>query len=161
VRIFCGRIYGAQRQSMTSVGDVTAEEGREKFLCTQPESSRRPFAYETRMVPQNHCKCTGPKGGLRWRRARFTRKSKRQKTISYTSCCLTRQAEFARPPCKSNFGIHFWPRVTLLKNGNKGYLAWIRGVCSVRNYFIRIKVNCSIIRSVIQITDIFLSFIRI
>jgi hypothetical protein len=32
VRIFRGRIDGAQRQSMTSVGAVTAEEGREKFL---------------------------------------------------------------------------------------------------------------------------------
>jgi hypothetical protein len=32
-------------------------EWREKFLCTQPESSRRPFAYETRMVPQDHCQC--------------------------------------------------------------------------------------------------------
>jgi hypothetical protein len=53
VRIFRGRIDGAQRQSLTSVGEVTAEEGREKFLCTQPESSRRPFAYETRMVPQD------------------------------------------------------------------------------------------------------------
>jgi hypothetical protein len=31
------------------------EEGREKFLCTQPESNRRPLAYETRMVPQDHC----------------------------------------------------------------------------------------------------------
>jgi hypothetical protein len=58
VRIFHGRIDGVQRQSMTSVGEVTAEEGREKFLCTQPESSRRPFAYETRMVPQDHCQCT-------------------------------------------------------------------------------------------------------
>jgi hypothetical protein len=32
VRTFRGRIDGAQRQSMTSVGAVTAEEGREKFL---------------------------------------------------------------------------------------------------------------------------------
>jgi hypothetical protein len=54
---FCGRIDGAKRQSMTSVSEVTAEEGREKFLCTQPESSRQPLAYETRMVPQDHCQC--------------------------------------------------------------------------------------------------------
>jgi hypothetical protein len=58
VRIFCGRIDGAQRQSMTSVGEVSAEEGREKFLCTQPELSRQPFVYETRMVPQDHYQCT-------------------------------------------------------------------------------------------------------
>jgi hypothetical protein len=55
---FCGWIDGAQRQSMTSVGEVTAEEEREKFLCTQPESNRQPLAYETRMVPQDHCQCT-------------------------------------------------------------------------------------------------------
>jgi hypothetical protein len=37
--VLCGflrRVDGAKRQSMTSVGEVTAEEGREKFLCTQP-----------------------------------------------------------------------------------------------------------------------------
>jgi hypothetical protein len=36
---FCGWIDGAQRQSMISVGEVTAEEERDKFLCTQPESN--------------------------------------------------------------------------------------------------------------------------
>jgi hypothetical protein len=55
---FRGWIDGAQRQSMTSVGEVTAEEEREKFLCTQPESNRQPLAYETRTVPQDHCQCT-------------------------------------------------------------------------------------------------------
>jgi hypothetical protein len=54
---FSGRIDDAKRQSMTSVGEVTAEEGREKFLCTQPKSNRQPLAYETRMVPQDHCQC--------------------------------------------------------------------------------------------------------
>jgi hypothetical protein len=37
--VLCGflrRVDGAKHQSMTSVGEVTAEEGREKFLCTQP-----------------------------------------------------------------------------------------------------------------------------
>jgi hypothetical protein len=37
--VLCGflqRVDGAKRQTMTSVGEVTAEEGREKFLCTQP-----------------------------------------------------------------------------------------------------------------------------
>jgi hypothetical protein len=37
--VLCGflrRVDGAKCQSMTSVGEVTAEEGREKFLCTQP-----------------------------------------------------------------------------------------------------------------------------
>jgi hypothetical protein len=37
--VLCGflrRVDGAKRQSMTSVGEVTAEEGREKLLCTQP-----------------------------------------------------------------------------------------------------------------------------
>jgi hypothetical protein len=43
---------------MTSVGEVTAEERREKFLCTQPESNWRPLAHETRMVPQDHFQCT-------------------------------------------------------------------------------------------------------
>jgi hypothetical protein len=43
---------------MTSVGKVTATEWREKCLCTQPESNRRPLAYETRMVPQDHCQCS-------------------------------------------------------------------------------------------------------
>jgi hypothetical protein len=33
---FLRRVDGAKRQSMTSVGEVTAEDGREKFLCTQP-----------------------------------------------------------------------------------------------------------------------------
>jgi hypothetical protein len=33
---FCGRIDGAKRQSVTSVGEITEDEGREKFLCTQP-----------------------------------------------------------------------------------------------------------------------------
>jgi hypothetical protein len=48
-----------RRTSMTSVGKVTATVWRvEKFLCTQPDSKRRPFAYETRMVPQDHCQCT-------------------------------------------------------------------------------------------------------
>jgi hypothetical protein len=28
------RVDGAKCQTMTSVGEVTAEEGREKFLCT-------------------------------------------------------------------------------------------------------------------------------
>jgi hypothetical protein len=43
---------------MTSVSEVTAEEGREKFLCTQPKLNREPLAYETRMVEQDHCQCT-------------------------------------------------------------------------------------------------------
>jgi hypothetical protein len=37
--VLCGfllRVDGAKRQTKTSVGEVTAEEGREKFLCTQP-----------------------------------------------------------------------------------------------------------------------------
>jgi hypothetical protein len=55
---FCGRIDGAKCQSMTKVGEVTAEEGREKFLCSQPESNRQPLAYETRMVPKDPCQCT-------------------------------------------------------------------------------------------------------
>jgi hypothetical protein len=55
---FCGWLDGAQRQSMRSVGEVTAEEEREKFLCTQPELNGQPLAYETRMVPQEHCQCT-------------------------------------------------------------------------------------------------------
>jgi hypothetical protein len=54
---FRGRIDGAKRQSVTSVGEVTAEEGREKFVCTQPESNRQSLTYETRMVPQDHCQC--------------------------------------------------------------------------------------------------------
>jgi hypothetical protein len=37
---------------------VTAEEGREKFCAPSWESNRRPLAYETRMVPQDHCQCT-------------------------------------------------------------------------------------------------------
>jgi hypothetical protein len=52
---FRGWIDGAQRQSMTSLGEESAEEEREKFLSTQPESNRQPLAYETRMVPQDHC----------------------------------------------------------------------------------------------------------
>jgi hypothetical protein len=48
----------ANRQSMMSVGEVTAEEGRYKFLCTQPELNRWPLAYAKRMVPQDHCQCT-------------------------------------------------------------------------------------------------------
>jgi hypothetical protein len=50
VRIFRGRIDGAQRQSMTSVGEVTAEEGREKFLCTQPESLMHEPMCEKRLA---------------------------------------------------------------------------------------------------------------
>jgi hypothetical protein len=61
---FCGRIDCAKRQSVTSVSEVTAEEGREKFLCTQLESNRQPLAYETRMVPQDHCQCTARMGAL-------------------------------------------------------------------------------------------------
>jgi hypothetical protein len=57
--LFCALCDAEDRwrltSSMTSVGEVTAEEGREKFLCTKQESNRRPFAYETRMVPQDHC----------------------------------------------------------------------------------------------------------
>jgi hypothetical protein len=41
---FSRRVGGAKRQSMTSVGEVTAEEGSEKFVCTQtgiePATSR-------------------------------------------------------------------------------------------------------------------------
>jgi hypothetical protein len=66
---FCGRIDGAKRQSVTSVGEVTAEEGREKFLCTQPESNRRSLTYETRMVPQD----------CQWERERAGRKAKSKK----------------------------------------------------------------------------------
>jgi hypothetical protein len=55
---FRGRIDGAKCQSLTSVGEVRAEERREKFLCTHPESNRQPLAYETSMVPQDHCQCT-------------------------------------------------------------------------------------------------------
>jgi hypothetical protein len=46
---FCGWIDGTQRQSMISVGEVTAEEEREKFLCTHPKSNRRSLALETRI----------------------------------------------------------------------------------------------------------------
>jgi hypothetical protein len=39
VRIFRGRIDGAQRQSMMSVGEVTAEEGRERLFLQQQKST--------------------------------------------------------------------------------------------------------------------------
>jgi hypothetical protein len=37
------RVDGVKRQSMTSVGEVTAEEGREKFCAPSRESNRRPL----------------------------------------------------------------------------------------------------------------------
>jgi hypothetical protein len=55
---FRGRIDGAKYQRMTSVGEVTEEEGREFFLCTEQELNRRPLPFEKRMVPQDHCQCT-------------------------------------------------------------------------------------------------------
>jgi hypothetical protein len=62
--VVCGfsrGIDGTKRQSMTSVGEVTAEEGRGRkcFYCAPSrESSRRTLAYETSMVPQDHCQRT-------------------------------------------------------------------------------------------------------
>jgi hypothetical protein len=58
--VVCGfsrGIDGAKRQSMTSVGEITAEEGRGRKCCIVP--SRRTLAYETSMVPQDHCQRTG------------------------------------------------------------------------------------------------------
>jgi hypothetical protein len=58
---FRGRIDGAKRQSMTSVGEVTAEEGRGRksfFSAPSRESNRQSLAYETIMVPQDHCQRT-------------------------------------------------------------------------------------------------------
>jgi hypothetical protein len=60
---FRGRIDGAKGQSMTSVGEVTAEEGRGRFFyyfirAPSRESNRQSLAYETCMVPQDHCQRT-------------------------------------------------------------------------------------------------------
>jgi hypothetical protein len=58
---FRGRIEGAKRQSMTSVGEVTAEEGRGRkwfFSAPSRDTNRQSLAYETSMVPQDHCQRT-------------------------------------------------------------------------------------------------------
>jgi hypothetical protein len=54
---FSRGIDDAKRQSMTSVGEVTAEEGRGRkcfFSVLSRESCRQTLAYETSMVPQDH-----------------------------------------------------------------------------------------------------------
>jgi hypothetical protein len=59
--VLCGfsrKADGAKRQTMTSVGEVTAEEGIKKFLCTQPgiepaTSMRRGWYHKT-----INCQCT-------------------------------------------------------------------------------------------------------
>jgi hypothetical protein len=57
---FRGRKDGAKGQSMTSVGEVTAEEGRGRKCFSAPsrEWNRQSLAYETSMVPQDHCQRT-------------------------------------------------------------------------------------------------------
>jgi hypothetical protein len=48
---FRGRIYGAKRQSMTSVGEVTAEEGRgRKWFFVRPAANRTGELWLMRLV---------------------------------------------------------------------------------------------------------------